>query len=49
NPHNVYVLNGMGLAKQIEGDLTAAKEYFAEVLRICPSFKRAKLNLAKVQ
>ena len=49
NPHNVYVLNGMGLAKQIERDLQAAQEYFAEALRICPDFKHAKLNLAKVQ
>lgn len=45
NPYNVYVLNGIGLAKQIEGDEVQANVFFEEALRICPNFKCAKLNM----
>ncbi len=49
NPYNIYVMNGMGIAAIIENKRVFAKEHFNRALEICPDFKEAKENLARLQ
>ena len=49
NPYSPYTLNGMGIAKEIEGNKELAFWYYNESLRICPQFVYASRNLARMQ
>ena len=49
NTGNIHVINGYGISKAISGDIDEAKKQFKYALSICPEFKDAKDNLAKVK
>ncbi len=49
NPYNVHVINGMGISYAIRNNSFMASAYFKEALRICPYFKDAEKNLARLQ
>ncbi len=44
NPYSIFVLNGMGLARQFEGNNKQANTFFDKALEICPDFEAAKIN-----
>ena len=49
NPNNVYVLNGMGMATAMDGDLKGSEVYFQQALDIAPDFQEAQINIKEVQ
>ena len=49
NPYNIFALNGMGLASEIDGNVNQAIKYYQKALRICPEFETVRDNLGRIR
>ena len=48
NPYHVHVLNNLATSWEMKGDSKKAKKFYRDVLKVNPTFKEARVNLAAI-